>query len=212
MITQTFDWPAFREVVTGTSGTGKTTLFEKMLRKEKARWKFIFDAKQGQFWQKYNHKPCFSFDEIEVAMGKGAWVVYDPVKEFPGNTPAAFVHFCKFLKLIMGEFPGRKILGVEELQKCIPGLRDPQEFLELLDTGRTFKLDVIANGQGLNRINCNVRNQITKIYTFRQSDKNAISHLSENGFDEEKIRTLQNGKFLWRNMDTGAAGEGGEAF
>ena len=73
-------------------------------------------------------------------------------------------------------------------------------------------MDVIAISQSPNRIHNGIRNQLTRVFTFRQSDANAITYLAENGFDAEKIRALQRGEYLWANLDSGETGTGGAPF
>lgn len=212
MSAEKFDHPADKRLITGTSGTGKTTLFEKMLTAEKARWKFVFDAKHGEFARRFDHPPCFSADDLCAAMEAGPWVVFDPIRLFPGRPYAGLAFFADFVLAVSTKFKGRKIFAVEELQKLQTPKKDPVELLTLLDTGRTFQLDFFAISQSPNRIHNAVRNQLTKLWTFRQSDANAVKYLAENGFDSEKVTSLPRGKFLWKNLDTGETGEGGTAF
>lgn len=208
---QKFDHPADKRLITGTSGTGKTTLFEKMLTGEKARWKFVFDH-QGEFSRRFNRPAVFDLDGLELATEKTGWVIFDPVRIFPGQPSRALDFFADYVLSVSEQLRGRKIFACDELQKLTGTRREPMDFLALLDTGRRFQVDVIAISQAPNRIHNAIRNQLTRIFTFRQSDANAISYLAENGFDAEAVRALPRGQYLWRNLDTGEAGKGGQAF
>lgn len=211
MSVQKFSHPSVKELITGTSGTGKTTLFEEILRREKARWKFVFDH-QGEFSVRFGVKPCFTLEQIVAAADAGGWVCFDPVREFPGRTPDAFAFWADFVFEFSQSLRGRKIFACDELQKLVSTKNEPVELLTILDTGRRYQLDFFGITQAPNRIHNAIRNQITKIYTFRQSDANAVAYLGDNGFDAEKIRNLARGCYLWRNLDSGEAGEGGSAF
>ena len=73
------------------------------------------------------------------------------------------------------------------------------------------QLDFYAITNALNAIHNSIRNQTTEIYSFLQSDKNAIAYLTENGFDENQIRNLGQFEYLWRNLRTGENNFSGKA-
>jgi hypothetical protein len=131
---------------------------------------------------------------------------------FPGKSPEGFAFFCDYVLAVCQTLNGRKLLACDELQKLISNSREPAELLAVLDTGRRYQLDAFFISQAPNRIHNGVRNQLTYVYTFRQSDANALAYLQENGFDPDAIRNLPKGKYLWRNLDSGESGEGGTPF
>ncbi len=210
MTPQKFDHAGKKTLITGTSGTGKTTLFESLIRGDKARWKFIFDH-QGEFSRRFDVEAAFDLDQLCAAAG-GQWCVFDPVRMFPGKTAEAFRFFCDFAFAMSQSFKGRKIFACDELQKLTSPKIEHPELLTILDTGRRFQLDFYGICQAPNRIHNAIRNQLTLVYTFRQSDANAVAYLSENGFSADEIRALPRGRYLWRNLDSGETGAGGEAF
>ena len=210
MRVQKFDHPSKKVLVTGVSGTGKTTLFEKLIRKEKAKWKFIFDH-QGEFSARFGKPGAVTISDLCEQTGAGGWVVFDPI-QFANETgpdgerrglPGAFAFFCAFVMCISENHAGRKILVCDELQKLVNASRSPDELQTILDTGRRFQLDFYAITQAPNLIHNSIRNQITEIYSFRQCDKNAVVFLTDNGFNENEIRNLPRFKYLWRNLGTG---------
>jgi len=211
MSVQNFDHRSIKELVTGTSGTGKTTLFESLVRKHKARWKFVFDH-QGEFSARFKVPAAMCLEDLIAAVERTGWVCFDPVEQFRGKSERGFEFFCDFAFAIAETLRGRKVFACDELQKLTTNREACEELLTILDTGRRYQLDFFAISQAPNRIHNAIRNQLTKIYTFRQSDANAVAYLADNGFDAEAIRNLPRGKYLWRNLDTGEAGEGGEAF
>lgn len=207
------DWPSTKELWTGMSGTGKTFLLTKIIRGEKARWKFVFDHKNNGEFARANELPaCYSLDEMVRATAVGGWVCYNPIKEFPGEKSRGFEMFCEFVRELGPELRGRKLLVVDELQAVQHARREPLQLMQICDEGRTAQLDCYFVSSAPNRIHNAVRGQITKVYAFRLVEKNALNWLDENSFDTEKIRELKNGCYHWRNLDTGEAGEGGAAF
>jgi hypothetical protein len=208
---QKFDHHSDKRLISGVSGTGKTTLFEALVRKEKAGRKFIYDH-QGEFSRRFGVPPVFFPEQMCEATAHGGWVVFDPVEMFPGKSADGFEFFCDYVLAVSAQLNGRKIIGCDELQKLISNRDEPQELLAVLDTGRRYQLDAFFISQAPNRIHNGVRNQLTFVYTFRQSDANALAYLQENGFDPDAIRNLPKGKYLWRNLDSGESGEGGSAF
>jgi AAA+ ATPase superfamily predicted ATPase len=211
MSIQKFDHPSLKILVTGTSGTGKTTLAQKLLKSEKAFVKFIYDH-QGEFSQRFHVEPVCDIDQLCEKTAKGGYVCYDPLDAFPGKSQMGFEFFCDFVFNVSQALNGRKIFFCDELQKLTDTATEPDEFLTLCETGRRFQIDIICISQAPNRIHNAIRNQLTTVYTFRQSDANALKYLDENGFDAEKIRALPNGKWICRNLNSGEITEGGEAF
>ncbi|MFO1487969.1 MAG: type IV secretion system DNA-binding domain-containing protein [Verrucomicrobiota bacterium] len=216
---QKYDHPAKRELVTGASGTGKTTFFEKLLRGEKARLKLVFDH-QGEFSDRFNLPAVVDFEGLYKAVSIGGWVVFDPIKLINSvdsegrrlGIAGAFDVFCEQVFMFATETPGRKILICDELQKVTDTNKGGDHFLNCLETGRRYELDFMGISQAPNLIHNRVRNQLTKIFAFRLTDVNALRFLKDNSFDDQKIRNLPNGKYVWRNLNSGEAGEGGKAF
>jgi hypothetical protein len=202
MSVQVFDHESKKVLITGTSGTGKTSLLEKLLRKERSRWKFVFDH-QGEFSARFRVPACTSPGELCGAVARGGWVVFDPVTMYPGKTRDAFAFFSDFTFAMAETQRGRKIFVCDELQKLVDNAKTPDELMCILDTGRRYQLDFYGISQAPNLIHNAIRNQITEVYTFRQSDENAIKFLAENGFNEYQVRNLKGHSFLWRNLATG---------
>ena len=211
MSVQVFSHPSKKVLVTGVSGTGKTTLFEKLIRKEKARWKFVFDH-QGEFSARFGQRAATNIDELCEQTTRAGWIVFDPVKfaNEPNpvtgerrGLPESFAFFCDYVFAMSETLRGRKIIACDELQKLVTNTKTPDELLCILDTGRRYQLDFFAISQAPNQIHNAIRNQITEIYTFRQNDKNAVQYLADAGFNENEIRNLEKFAYLWRNLATG---------
>lgn len=211
MSTQKFDHKSLKVMVAGVSGTGKTTLFEKLIRSEKSPRKFFFDH-QGEFSLRFELKPIFGVNELPEAFGSGGNICFDPVKEFAGKSPEAFEFFSDLIFETIQNCKGRKIFICDEIQMLCDPHEIPEGLMKILDTGRRYQTDCFFITNALNGIHNRVRNQITMLYAFRMVEKNSLKFCEENGFDSEKIRNLKNGEYVWRNFNTGESGEGGKAF
>ena len=211
MSVQKFDHKSLKVMVAGVSGTGKTTLFQKLVQAEKAPRKIFFDH-QGEFSSRFGMKPVYFGDELLEKIHEGGVVCYDPVKEFPGKSPEAFAFFCDLLFEVIQTVRGRKIIVCDEVQMLCDPFEIPEGLMKLLDTGRRFQTDAFFITNALNGIHNRVRNQITLLYAFRMVEKNSLKYCLENGFEDEKIRNLKNGEYVWSNFNTGETGEGGKAF
>jgi energy-coupling factor transporter ATP-binding protein EcfA2 len=208
-MSQCFNHPSYKVLITGASGSGKTTLFERLVRKEKAQWKFIYDH-QGEFEQRFKIKAVRSAGELEQKVIKKGWVVYDPLPEFPGRAPEGFEFFCQYVFDTMQHVGGRKLFCCDEIQNLTDNRNPPVPFLTICETGRRHQIDVFIISQAPNRIHNSVRNQLTDVYTFRQSDEAAVKYLVDNGFDGDAVRTLAEYEYLHRNLRTGEIKKGRE--
>lgn len=209
MTIEKYDHVSFKGLITGASGTGKTTLFERVVKREACRLKFIYDH-QGEFSARFKIPAVTDLNALVEKTAKGGYVVFDPAKMYPGRSVDGFAFFCDYIFAVSQQLNGRKLLACDELQMLISNSSEPAELLAVLDAGRRYQLDFIAISQAPNRIHNGVRNQLTKVWTFRQSDANAIKYLEENSFDAEAVRNLAVHYHLWRDLRTGEAGQGCE--
>lgn len=188
--------------MTGSSGTGKSTLLIKLIKKEKARFRFVYDH-QGEWSQKLKIPCVYDIERLAERTAMGGYVIYDPVKMFSGRPSEGLAFFCDYVFAICGEMRGRKLLIVDELQKLTDNKKEPAELLNILDSGRRIELDFYCISQAPNRLHNAVRNQITQVYTFRQNEARALEYLEDNGFPPEMVRSLGEHKYLWKNLRTG---------
>lgn len=211
MTIQNFDWTPDHRLYSGASGSGKTSLALAQFAKERAKWKFIFDHKGGELSYKLGVKAITDPGDLILATARGGIVSFNPMLAFPGRYREAFVFFCEFIWQVTTSFKGRKILLTDEIQNVLTRGKVCPAYLVLLDTGRSYQLDTLSITRAANRIHCDMREGFTKVFAFRQTDGNATEFLREAGIDENAVRNLPKGKYLWRNLDTGEAGEGGKA-
>jgi hypothetical protein len=210
-MSQDFSHPSCKVLVTGTSGTGKTTLFESLVRKERTRLWFVYDH-QGEFAARFKRLNAVvrGREELLEKTAKGGWVIFDPLDVFPGRSQEGFEFFCDYIFEVSQKMPGRKILAVDELQVITSNTEPPQSLITLCETGRRFQVDLYCISQAPNRLHNAVRNQLTEVYTFRHSDKNALEYLAQNGFDADEVRGLKPFEWIHRNLNSGAIRRSGD--
>lgn len=196
-------------LITGTSGSGKTTLWLKLMSLHRARYKFVFDH-EGEVSFKLKCLPAMTPEQMHAQTAQGC-CLYDPARMFPGRLLEAFDFFCDYVFTLSQRLPGVKLLSFDEGQK----LNDPNsvsQFLSCcLDTGRRCGLDLFLISQAPNLMHNRVRNQLTKVITFRQADLRAVQFLSDVGFSPDLVRALPPGRWLSRDLNTGQE-SGGEVF
>ncbi|HTB83642.1 MAG TPA: ATP-binding protein [Candidatus Sulfotelmatobacter sp.] len=212
MSVQKQDHPSTKVLVAGISGTGKTTLLEKLLKRERARWTFIYDHKNGDFARRYGVRPCFTVDELERAVARGGLVIYNPSRDFAGEKERGFDFFASWYWEIGQEIRGKKNFVADELQSLVDVYSKPDGLLKILDEGRTYQMDCFFAAAAVNGINNQVRKQITEIFAFRQGDEAGAKWFEEKGFEVQKILSLKNGEWIYKNVITGETNTGGKAF
>lgn len=191
----------------GVSGTGKTTFFVNLLKKEKARWKFVYDH-QGELGQRLGVKPVFDLESLCKATERGGIVCFDPSSMFPEDFQKGAVFFFDYVLKISETFKGRKLIICDEWQEMF--FREhPPEVATVFNIGRRLEIDIYFICQSPNQLHPLCRNQITEVWTFRQGDENATEFLEKQGLDREKILSLPEFHWLYKNCRTGATDSGG---
>lgn len=213
MSVQKQDHPSIKVVITGISGCGKTTLLEKLIRRTKWKWAFVYDHKDGDFARRFKVKPCIDLAGLEAAVLRGGLVVYDPRNEFPGRKAEGFQFFCEFVWEMVRELRGQKIFIADELQDLCDENSKPAELCAMLDSGRTYQIDAYVIAQAMNGVHNQVRKQFTEIFVFMQGDANGKKWpVKDRGFSEIEIDGLKHGEWLYANTNTGERAKGGAAF
>lgn len=187
-------------LITGRSGSGKTTYFQRYLQGLPAgvkRW--IFDA-EGELSIRLGVRAVSSPDEISVAAQAGDWLVYDPAPMFPGRIPDAFRFFCSWAWHAAARMPGRKVFAVDELQRFTTTATIAPEAALVLETGRRYGLDLVAAAQQPNLIHNRFRNQMTELAVFATTDPRAQEAIAAWGVDPQAAARLQDGEFVAVNL------------
>lgn len=199
--------------VAGISGTGKSTLLEKLIRRERAKWVFIYDHKEGDMARRFKVKPCYTVEDLEAAILRGGFVIFNPGELFPGQREIGFEFFCEWCFAVCKQLRGLKVFCADELQALVDDRCNPEKLVEMLDECRTFELDCYFCTSAVNQIHNRVRKQFTEIFAFRQGDAAGCVPLVERGFDSNELLNLRYGVFLYRNtLDGAATAKAGKAF
>lgn len=226
MNVQVQNHPSVKVIISGISGSGKSTLFEKLISRERAKWIFLYDHKDGDLARRFKVKPCFDRDQLDAATARGGFVIFNPAKEFPllvhnrklAETDSCrcrqcgFDFFCRYLWAVKSVLRGKKIFGADELDGLVDTTREPEPLCLILDQGRTFQIDCFFIAQATNGIHNQVRKQFREIFVMMQGDKNGLAWLAEKGFDPAEINSLTNGQWLYKNLNTREFARGGKAF
>jgi len=181
-------------LVTGNSGCGKSTFYTRYLLNSPQTFKFVFDH-EGEFGYRNGLPTAKTPDELLAAVER-KWIIFDPVKEFPGRTLEAFEFFTEWTFNLSEKLPGTKLFACDELQTIVDVHDTPPGLRLILETGRRQGIDTILVTQQPNIVHNRVRNQLTEVVAFSQVDENAVKFLESLGFDGEEVRQLSPGKFV----------------
>ena len=220
MSVQKQDHPSIKVCIAGISGTGKSTLLEKLIRREHAKWIFVYDHKDGDQARRFGVTPCKTIEEMEAAVIRGGLLIFDYrfFRDGDGNRPFAgkredgFEFFIEWVESIVRIMRGKKILFADELQALVNENSKPDKLVSMMDELRTFQLDFYFCTSAMNVIHNGVRKQFTEIWAFKQGDKASTVSLEEKGFDRDELMNLKYGEWLYKNGNTGKSERGGKAF
>jgi hypothetical protein len=212
MSVQKQDHPSTKVLITAASGAGKSTLFEKLIRREKAKWIFLYDHKDGDLARRFEVKACRTVEELEIAVVRGGISIFNPGELFPGKPDEGFLFFCEWIWAVKNYLKGKKIFGADELDALVDTHSKPDALCVILDQGRTFQIDCFFICQATNSIHNQVRKQITEIFVMMQDEKNGLAWLEEKGFSTDEIKSLKHGEWLYKNKNTGQSERGGKSF
>ncbi|KAB2669825.1 MAG: ParA family protein [Verrucomicrobia bacterium] len=189
-------------VVTGKSGTGKTTFLARyLINSPRVRVRFVFDP-DGPLSIRLGKRPVFTPQEMVAAIATG-WVVYNPGRMFPGQSETAFDFFARWVWTVSARIPGRKIIAADELQKWTGTHRIRQGLALCLDTGRQHGLDSAFIAQGSNAIADRVKAQTTELVAFQLVTPRGLEWIEELGLDSQRVRRLPRLHFMAADLEAG---------
>lgn len=201
-----YDHKASFRLITGKSGSGKSTYFLHEIQSSKHRYKFLYDP-QREIARKLHYRPSLDSAAVLYCVLNRLPVCFDPTRDYAGRPKEAFAWFCRLTLELAKELPGAKLFAADEVQKVTALGRGgiPSGLAEILDIGRKEEIDGLFVAQRVNKVNDDIRAQLTEIVTFQHTDRLPLKWLEEDGFDPEQVRRLRSpGQFLRRNLVTGA--------
>lgn len=194
-------------IITGASGTGKSTFWTQYLVNSfrvDYDWIFAFDH-QGELAMRLRILPAQTIQEMVAQWKETGFVIFDPAREFPGQTEAAWQFFCEWVFRVAQSAEGvKKLIAVDELQMFSSTAILPWEFSSVIETGRKYELDFCGITQQLNLVHNRLRNQSTEVVCFRHTDRLILDAVGELGFDTEEIMRLPDGQYVDRSLRDGS--------
>lgn len=187
-------------LITGGSGTGKSTYWTRFCLGYAAKTKFVYDH-EGELAQRLRIKPARTLPELAWAIHSG-WVIFDPHARWAGRLEEGFAFFCDFVFRASQDLPGTKLFACDELQCLVDTHTLSDELRLILQTGRRYGIDFAAISQQPNELHNRIRAQLTEIVSFLQVEPRAIEWLVAAGFTDPALRGLRAGEYIARNLRT----------
>lgn len=192
-----------KTVITGKSGSGKTTYFQRLLENGAVNyWKtvFVYDW-QGEISERVKIAPVFKLEELPSKLDM-TWVIYDPSLEFEGDYETGFSAFADWSFKICKATdapPFPRLFSCDEVQLLQTNKDIAPELQTILQTGRRWALDCAFVSQQINELHNVFRAQSTEVVTFQHIDPYVLDVIGKWGFDPEQVSTLATGEYLYHN-------------
>lgn len=200
---QQFSHQSYKLLVTGNSGSGKTSYFVKFLQASDHDRIFIYDH-QGELSVRLGIDPAYDSNGISEAIKRGdRFVTFDPSELFSGRMHDGFHYFAELVFEVSKVTPGKKLFAVDEIQQLVDASTVPWELSQVIETGRRRGIDTAFISQQPNIIHNRIRNALTECVTFMHNDERAIKFMVDLGFPEDQLRNLRQFEFISKNLRTG---------
>lgn len=178
--------------VLGATGSGKTTLIANLLL-EQERF-VIFDAK-NDYQPEFFGADCVAVQDcktfaFQLNEGKKRIIfrLHSLDEESDETLDSALQFLCLFQRNNLHVV--ECAISIDELNRFAETNNWPKYLKELIERGRDYKVVKVFGAQWFNRIPPQMRDSFSEIYTFRHSEKVALSRLEDYGFDASEVKTL----------------------
>jgi hypothetical protein len=194
-------------LIAGNTGSGKSSLARHLVRTSKAARVIAFDH-DGQLSTLLGLRPVTDVSSLGFAArafeaGKGGVLPFYPGRLFPGRAAAGFAWFCRVVWNwhTADVLTGETLFYTDEIQKFArAGKGDvPVEFLAMGQEGRRYGLDLLLMTLSVNRVHCDVRDMMQRIYHFNAGGELATSAAEDFGFDPAELSALQRFHYVMRD-------------
>lgn len=194
-------------LITGKSGTGKTTYLIRYLLAVPYDFVWAFDH-QSELSELLKVENAVTTQDIEEQTWQG-FCLFDPAILFPGEMHAGFDFYSDYVFQFSQRSPGKKLFVCDEFQLFSQTDSFSWELSRLIENGRRYQIDCLFISQQPNLIHNRVRNQLTEVVCFQQTDWRVLQCLAEWGFDPQEVSTLKvPGYFVINNFRTGKVQRG----
>lgn len=185
-----YDHPNRKELITGKSGSGKTTFWLDRLKKWPAKWKWAFDPER-EVARKIGWPAVTAPNQLLWSIQHRRPIAFDPEAMFPGDRASGFEFFCLWVWNVSQELDGVKLFACDEVWKYVPAVRPlPHSFALLLEEGRKQEIDLCLVSQRINKTHDAIRAVTSDLVTFQHTDSLPLKWLNEY-FDPEAVRRLK---------------------
>jgi GTPase SAR1 family protein len=188
-------------LVSGNSGSGKSTFATAYLLNSRHTYKFLFDQ-EGECQERLGFAAAYDADGLTEQLEQG-WVIFDPSEMFPEDLDQGLEFFCQWVFSVKraindedkdaGRPFSTALFFTDELQNLVETHSVPRGLRKILEQGRRQGIDSLIVTQQPNIIHNRTRNQITEIVAFSQVDENAVKFLEDQRFDGDQVRSLEVG-------------------
>ena len=196
-------------VVTGASGTGKSTYAILVLGNGNFKCRFIFDPRDDEMAIRVQRRSCRVKEELYAALATG-WVIFNPHTMFPGDTKKAFAMFCEWAWTVSGKMPGQKVFYVDEVWRYTSPHYIPPPFAICLMDGRKSGIGTLLTTHSPHRMNEVIMGEATELISFKLRGENKLGYLRKHcdEFPVDKLPELPNFHYIAQNLDSAGIATG----
>jgi hypothetical protein len=198
-----YSLPNLITLIFGQGSNGKTTFALRAMLNTGYACRFIFDDRsQAAARLKLPH--CGTAAECEAALST-RWVCFNPHVMFPGaKLPDGFRWFCHWAFEASKRGPGKKLLFVDELWQWANQYSMPEEFENVIRTGRTEGLGFMSATHSPREYHEIVRSQCTEFVAFNTVEPRQLKSIEPYWPAVHKAADLPRGAFLAYNRESGS--------
>lgn len=188
---------------------GKTSLAIRYINASPHDRVFIFDH-QDEFANRLEigrRRVARDPDELLELAQDHRIVPFDFATNYGGHMDEGFVDFCDSVYELARD--GLEPLGLcalfvcDEIQRFVNPHQCPIEFRTIVETGRRSNLDSLLLSQRPNKINGDIREQLTEMFLFRLQDENSLKFAAEVGANTDRVMNLKPLEYLYFNLMNG---------
>ncbi|MDD5139396.1 MAG: hypothetical protein PHY43_03930 [Verrucomicrobiales bacterium] len=184
-------------VITGMTGTGKTTLAFLHLLKTPCACRFIFDD-MGQAAARLKLPHVSTPKQLEASL-QTRWSCFNPHPMFRGDVNAAHEFWCKWVFETSRRTRHKKIAFTDEAWRFQDRENISQEMSVLSQMGRSENIEQLTTTLEPHRMNSALLGSATELICFRLQDSIDLKKIQGLGADADAVSRLPLGSFISYN-------------